>query len=281
MIITPQDIINHFGLSSSESLQMFVKWIDFSPNQQNPRKSEQVYVPNGIQLTAGQFAYITIKAQTGKSIFKGFIFVNAETSFIKTSNQRVSRTYYNMYGVGQKNKIANVFEAYKKADEAVSLEEAMPRPQRLEMLAKRSSGSYDRFLGLAKAHEVINGFDSNQVAEIKRFWDDWNGKQQAQQQAPQAAPLAQSPFAVQQQPAQIASGPLQSPFAVQQTQQAAPPAQSPFVAQQQPIQAPMAPQMAPQAFQSQVPQATLEGIYSLLQQLLMSNMAQSVAPRVQ
>lgn len=276
MTITPQDIINRFGLPCSESLQMFVKWIDFSPNQQNPRKSEQVCVPNGIQLDAGQFAYITLKKLTGKSVFSSFIFANTETSFIKTSNQRVSTTYYNMYGVKQKHKIANVFEAYRKADEVVSFEESMPRLQRLEMLAKRSSGSYDKFLSLAKAHEVINGFDRNQVAEIKRFWDSRNLFQQSQQATQSASIPMQSPFAAQQLP-QTATGPAQSPFAVQQTQQAALPAQSPFVAQQQPIQAPMAPQMAPQTYQTQASQATLEGIYSLLQQLLAANTAQASA----
>jgi hypothetical protein len=266
MTITPQDIINRFGLPCSESLRMFVKWIDFSPNQQNPRKSEQVCVPNGIQLAAGQFAYITLKTQTGKSVFSSFIFANAETSFIKTSNQRVSTTYYNMYGVKQKNKIANVFEAYRKADEAVSFEESLPRQQRLETLAKRSGGSYDKFLGLVKSRDLINGFDRNQVAEIKRFWDARNTPSQVQQQASQMAPPAQSPFAAQQLP-QTATGPAQSPFAAQQTPQTALPAQSPF-AEQQPIQ-------APQASQTQVPQATLEGIYCLLQQLLAANTAQA------
>lgn len=262
MIITPQDIINHFGLSCPESLQMFVRWIDFSPSQQNPKKSEPVCVPNGIQLGAGQFAYVTLKTQTGKYVFKSFIFANTETSFIKTSNQRVSRTYYNMYGARQKNKIANIFEAYRNADEVVSAEEAMPLQQRLDMLAKRSNGSYDKFLGIVKAHEVINGFDSNQVAEIKRFWDDWSGKQQTPQQAPQAAPLAQSPFATQQQPAPIASGPLQSPFVAQQPIQ----------------QAPITPPMAPQI---QTILAALQSICNQLQQLLMPNTAQSITPRVQ
>ena len=261
MTITPQYIINHFGLPYSGSLQMFVKWIDFSPNQQNPRKSEQVSVPNGIQLDAGQFAYITLKTQTGKSVFSSFIFANTETSFIKTSNQRVSTTYYNMYGAKQKNKMTNVFEAYRKADELVSFEESLPREQRLENLAKRSGGSYNKFLGLAKAHELIYGFDPKQVAEIKRFWDSWNMRPQAQQLSPQAAPLAQSPFAEQQQPVQTAPGPMQSPFATQQ-----------------PIQAPMAPQMAPKEQASQV---TLQGIYNLLQQLLMANTVQSATPRVQ
>jgi len=276
MTITPQDIINRFGLPCSESLRMFVKWIDFSPNQQNPRKSEQVCVPNGIQLDAGQFAYITLKTQTGKSVFSSFIFANAETSFIKTSNQRVSTTYYNMYGVKQKNKIANVFEAYRKADEAVSFEESLPRQQRLETLAKRSGGSYDKFLGLVKSRDLINGFDRNQVAEIKHFWDARNTLHQVQQQAPQTSFPAQSPFSGQQQPVQIASGPLQSPFATQQTPQVALPAQSPFAAQQ-PVQAPTTPSMAPQAYQTQVPQATLEGIYRLLQQLLAANTAQASA----
>ena len=259
MTITPQDIINRFGLPCSESLQMFVKWIDFSPNQQNPRKSEQVCVPNGIQLAAGQFAYITLKTQTGKSVFSSFIFANAETNFIKTSNQRVSMTYFNMYGVKQKNKIANVFEAYRKADEAVSFEESLPRQQRLEMLAKRSGGSYDKFLGLVKSRDLINGFDRNQVAEIKRFWDLWNQPQQSHQ-ATQSAPI-----------------PMPSPFTEQQTPQAALPAQSPFVAQQ-PVQAPTIPPMAPQ---TQAPQVSLQGIFNLLQQLLMANTAQSVTPRVQ
>lgn len=273
MTISIQDIINHFGLSSSESLQMFVKWIDFSPNQQNPRKSEQVSVPNGIQLDAGQFAYITLKTQTGKSVFSSFIFANTETSFIKTSNQRVSMTYYNMYGVKQKNKMTNVFEAYRKADELVSFEESLPRQQRLENLAKRSGGSYDKFLGLAKAHDVIYGFDKKQVAEIKHFWDSRNQSQQSQQATQSASIPMQSPFAAQQLP-QTATGPAQSPFAANQAPQAALPAQSPFAAQQ-PIQAPTAPQMAPQAFQTQVLQAALEGIYSQLQQLLAANMAQA------
>ena len=252
---------------------MFVKWIDFSPNQQNPRKSEQISVPNGIQLDAGQFAYITLKTQTGKSVFSSFIFANTETSFIKTSNQRVSMTYYNMYGVKQKNKITNVFDAYRKADELVSFEESLPRQQRLENLAKRSGGSYEKFLGLAKAHELINGFDRNQVAEIKHFWDARNTLSEAQQQAPQAAPPAQSPFTMQQQFAQTATGPLHPPFAAQQAPQAALPAQSPFAAQQ-PIQAPTAPQMAPQA---QATQVTLQSIYNLLQQFLMANTAQASA----
>lgn len=269
MTITPQYIINHFGLPYSGSLQMFVKWIDFSPNQQNPRKSEQISVPNGIQLDAGQFAYITLKTQTGKSVFSSFIFANTETSFIKTSNQRVSMTYYNMYGVKQKNKMTNVFEAYRKADELVSFEESLPRQQRLENLAKRSGGSYDKFLGLAKAHDVIYGFDKKQVAEIKHFWDSRNQSQQSQQATQSASIPMQSPFAAQQLP-QTATGPAQSPFAAQQTPQTALPAQSPF-AEQQPIQAPTTPSMAPQ---TQAPQVTLQGIYNLLQQFLMANTAQ-------
>ena len=263
MTITYQDIINHFGLSNSENLQMFVKWILLSPGQIYPLKSEQMNTPSGFQLDVGQFAYITLKSETGKHVFSAYIFANSETSFIKTTYYRISLTHFMMFGKNCKDKIADFWEAYKKADATVSFEESQPRLQRLENLAKRSGGFYEKFLGLAKAHEVINGFDRNQVAEIKRFWDARNTPSQVQQQAPQVAPPAQSPFSTPQ-PAQIASGPLQSPFTAQK-----------------PIQAPVAPQMTPQASQTQVPQATLEGIYSLLQQLLAANTAQSVTPSVQ
>lgn len=273
MTITPQYIINHFGLSSSESLQMFVMWIDFSPSQRFPQKSKQQSAPNGIQLGVGQFAYVTLKSGAGKHVFSAYILVNSENSFIKTTYRRISLTHFMMFGQNCKDKIADFWKAYKKADETVSIEESMPLPQRLEMLAKRSGGSCDKFIKLAKAHDVINGFDPKQVAEIKRFWDSWILSQQTQQ-TPQTSLPAQSPFAVQQ-PAQTAPGPLQSPFATQQAPQAALPAQSPLAAQ--PIQAPMAPQMAPQTYQTQASQATLEGIYCLLQQLLAANTAQASA----
>lgn len=271
MTITIQDITNYFGLSSTESLQMLVKWVSLSQGQYYPQKSEQRSAPNGIQLDIGQFAYITLKSGTGKHIFSAYIFADSTTSFRHTNYHRIALTHYLMFGKTCKDKVSDVFRAYRKADETVTMEESLPRQQRLENLAKRSNGSYEKFLGLAKAHELINGFNRNQVAEIKRFWDARNTLHQVQQQAPQAVSPAQSPFAVQQ-PAQIASGPLQSPFAVQQAPQAALPAQSPFIAQYQPVQAPMAPQMAPQM---QAPQVTLQGIYTLLQQLLAANVAQA------
>lgn len=120
---------------------------------------------------------------------------------------------------------------------------------------------------------MINGFDRNQVAEIRRFWNSRNTRPQVQQQAPQVALPAQSPFTVQQQPVQTAPGPMQSPFAAQQVPQTALPAQSPFAAQQ-PIQAPEAFQMAPQA---QATLVTLQSIYNLLQQLLAANTARTSA----
>lgn len=277
MNIFLNDITSRFGILNPENLQMFVKWILLSPSQKYFQKSEQMSAPNGIQLDVGQFAYVTLKSGSGKHVFSVYIFVDSATSFRQTSFYRITLTHYLMFGKNCKDKVSDVFQAYQKADETVTKEESLPRQQRLEMLAKRSGGSYDKFLGLAKAHELINGFDRNQIAEIKLFWDARNTLPQVQQQAPQAAPPAQSPFTVQQQFAQTAAGPLQSPFAAQQAPQAALPAQSPFVAQQQPIQAPMAPQMAPQASQTQVPQATLEGIYCLLQQLLAANVAQASA----
>ena len=258
MTITHQDIINHFGLSSSENLQMFVMWIDFSPSQRFPQKSKQQSVPNGIQLGVGQFAYVTLKSGAGKHVFSAYILVNSENSFIKTTYHRISLAHFMMFGQNCKDKIADFWKAYKKADETVSIEESMPLPQRLEMLAKRSGGSCDKFLKLAKAHDVINGFDPKQVEEIKRFWDARNQSQQ-NQQIPQAAPPAQSPFVAQQQPVQTAPGPMQFPLAAQ------------------PIQAPTTPSMAPQAYQTQVPQATLEGIFCLLQQLLAANTARTSA----
>ena len=276
MIISLNDITSHFSILNLENLQMFVKWILLSPSQKYPQKSEQMSAPSGIQLGAGQFAYLPLKTGADKHVFSAYIFADSATSFRQTNFYRITLTHYLMFGKNCKNKISDVFQAYRKADETVSLEESMPRQQRLEMLAKRSNGSYEKFLGLAKAHELINGFNRNQVAEIKRFWDARNTLPQVQQQAPQAAPPAQSPFSGQQQPVQIASGPLQSPFATQQTPQEAPPAQSPF-AEQQPIQAPTTPSMEPQASQTQVPQATLEGIYCLLQQLLAANVAQASA----
>lgn len=263
MTISIQDIASRFGISNPENLQMFVKWIQLSPSQKYPQKSEQMSAPNGIQLGAGQFAYITLKSETGKHVFSAYVFADSATSFCQTNYSRITLAHYLMFGKNCKDKISDIFQAYRKADETVSMEESLPRQQRLENLAKRSNGSYERFLGLAKAHDVINGLDPKQVAEIKRFWDDWSGKQHAPQQAPQqaqqAVPLAQSPFAMQP-PAQTASEPLQSPFAVQQ-----------------PIQAPVTPQMAPQM---QTIQATLQAIYNLLQPLFAPNMAQSVAPRV-
>lgn len=259
MSISIKDITSYFGLSYTDNLQMFVKWIQLSPSQKYPQKSGQMKAPNGIQLGAGQFAYITLKSETGKHIFSTYIFADSATSFCQTNYSRITLAHYLMFGKNCKDKISDVFQAYRKADETVSMEESLPRQQRLENLAKRSNGSYEKFLGLAKAHELINGLDPKQVAEIKRFWDDWSGKQQTPQQAQQAAHLAQSPFAMQQ-PAQTASEPLQSPFAVQQ-----------------PIQAPVTPQMAPQM---QTIQATLQAIYNLLQPLFAPNMAQSVAPRV-
>lgn len=276
MTITHQDIINRFGLSSSENFQMFVKWILLSPSQKYPQKSEQMSAPSGIQLGAGQFAYLTLKTGTDKHVFSAYIFADSATSFRQTNFYRITLTHYLMFGKNCKNKISDVFQAYRKADETVSLEESMSRQQRLEMLAKRSGGSYDKFLGLAKAHELINGFNRNQVEEIKRFWDARNTLPQVQQQAPQAAPPAQSPSAAQQ-PAQATPGPLQSPFAAQQAPQAVLPAQSPFAAHQ-PVQAPTMPPMAPQ---TQAPQVSLQGIFNLIQQLLMANTAQSVTPRVQ
>ena len=258
MTITPQDITNHFGLPSSDNLQMLVKWILLSPSQEFPQKSEQMSAPNGIQLGAGQFAYITLKSGSGQHIFSAHVLANSETNFIRTTHYRISLTHYLMFGKNCKDKVADFWEAYKKADKVVSAEEALPRQQRLEMLAKRSGGSFDKFLGLAKAHDVINGRNPKQVAEMRSFWDSWNQPQQSQQVG-QSAPLAQPPFSVPQ-PAQTAPGPLQSPFAAQR-----------------PVQAPVTPTMAPQAFQSQISQATLEGIYSLLQQLLTANMVQTSA----
>ena len=262
MTITPQDIINHFGLPSSDNLQMLVKWILLSPSQEFPQKSEQMSAPNGIQLGAGQFAYITLKSGSGQHIFSAHILANSETSFIRTTHYRISLTHYLMFGKNCKDKVADFWEAYKKADKVVSAEDALPRQQRLEMLAKRSGGSFDKFLGLAKAHDVINGRNSKQVAEMRSFWDSWNQPQQSQQVG-QSAPLAQPPFSVSQ-PAQTAPGPLQSPFAAQR------PVQAP--------QAPTTPQMAPQ---TQVPQVTLQDLFNLMQQLLMANTAQSVTQRVQ
>ncbi|MDD5942031.1 hypothetical protein [Fibrobacter sp.] len=253
MTITIQDITNYFGLSSTESLQMLVKWISLSQSQNYPQKSEQMCAPNGIQLDAGQFAYVTLKSGTGKHVFSAYLFADSATSFRHTNYHRIALTHYLMFGKTCKDKVSDVFQAYRKADETVTTEESLPRQQRLENLAKRSNGSYEKFLGLAKAHELINGFDKKQVAEIRNFWDSWILSQQTQQ-APQTSFPAQSPFSGQQQPIQIASGPLQSPFAAQQ-----------------PIQAPMAPQMAPQA---QATQVTLQSIYNLLQQFLMANTAQ-------
>ena len=259
MNISLNDITSHFGISNPENLQMFVKWILLSPDQDFPQKSGQMSAPGGFQLEVGNFAYITLKSGADKHVFSAYILANSETSFIKTSHYRISLTHYQMIGKNCKDKVANFWEAYKKADKTVSFEESLPRLQRLEMLAKRSNGSYDKFLSLAKAHDVINGFDARQVAEIKRFWDARNTPSQVQQQFPQAAPPVQSPFSTPQ-PAQTALRPLQSPFAAQQ-----------------PIQVPVAPQMTPQASQTQVPQATLEGIFCLLQQLLAANTAQASA----
>lgn len=259
MNISLNDITSHFGISNPENLQMFVKWILLSPDQDYPQKSGQMSAPGGFQLEVGNFAYITLKSGADKHVFSAYILANSETSFIKTTHYRISLTHYQMFGKNCKDKVANFWEAYKKADKTVSFEESLPRLQRLEMLAKRSNGSYDKFLGLAKAHDVINGFDARQVAEIKRFWDARNTPSQVQQQFPQAAPPVQSPFSTPQ-PAQTALRPLQSPFAAQQ-----------------PIQVPVAPQMTPQASQTQVPQATLEGIFCLLQQLLAANTAQASA----
>lgn len=273
MNISLKDITGRFGIPNPETLQMFVKWIQLSPSQKYPQKSEQMSAPNGIQLDVGQFAYVTLKNGSGKHVFSAYVFADSATSFRQTNFYRITLTHYLMFGKKCKNKIADFWAAYKKADEVVSLEEAMPRPQRLEMLAKRSNGSYDKFLGLAKAHELINGFDRNQVEEIRRFWDARNTLHQVQQQAPQTSFPAQSPFSGQQQPVQIASGPLQSPFATQQTPQAALPAQSPFAAQQ-PVQAPVTPSMAPQA---QAIQALLQSFCNQLQQLLMANVAQASA----
>jgi hypothetical protein len=262
MTISIQDITQYFGLPSSDNLQMLVKWVLLSPSQEFPQKSEQKCAPNGIQLDAGQFAYVTLKSGTGKHVFSAYLFADSATSFRQTNYHRIAQTHYLMYGRNCKGKIPDIFQAYKKADEAVTMEESMPRQQRLEMLAKRSGGAYDKFLGLAKAHELINGFDRNQVAEIRRFWDSRNTLPQVQQQAPQVVPPTQPPFSVPQ-PAQIASGPLQSPFAAQR------PVQAP--------QAPTTPQMAPQ---TQVPQVTLQDLFNLMQQLLMANTAQSVPPSV-
>lgn len=258
MIISLNDITSRFGISNPKNLQMFVKWISLSQSQNFPQKSEQMCAPNGIQLDVGQFAYITLKSEAGKHVFSAYVFADSTASFRQTNYSRITLTHYLMFGKSCKDKISDVFQAYRKADETVSKEESLPRQQRLENLAKRSGGEWSKFLGLAKSHELINGFDRNQVAEIKRFWDARNTLSEAQQQASQAAPPAQSPFTVQQQFTQIASGPLQSPFA-----------------EQQPIQAPTTPSMAPQASQTQVPQATLEGIYCLLQQLLAANTAQA------
>lgn len=272
MTITHQDITNRFGLSSSENFQMFVKWISLSQSQNYPQKSEQMCAPYGIQLDVGQFAYITLKSETGKHVFSAYVFADSAASFRQTNYSRITLTHYLMFGKSCKDKISDVFQAYRKADESVSKEESLPRQQRLENLAKLSGGEWSKFLGLAKSHELINGFDKKQVAEIRNFWNSRIRSQQTQQ-TPQTSLPAQSPFAVQQ-PAQTATGPLQSPFAAQQVPQAPLPAQSPFAAQQ-PIQAPVAFQMAPQTFQTQVLQAALEGIYSQLQQLLAANMAQA------
>ena len=260
MTISIQDIASRFGISNPENLQMFVKWIQLSPSQKYPQKSEQMSAPNGIQLGAGQFAYVTLKSVSGKHVFSAYIFADSATSFCQTNYSRITLAHYLMFGKNCKDKISDIFQAYRKADETVSMEESLPRQQRLENLAKRSNGSYERFLGLAKAHDVINGLDPKQVAEIKRFWDDWSGKQHAPQQAQQAAPLAQSPFAIQQQPAQTASEPLQSPFVAQQPIQQAP-------------TTPLAPQM-------QAILAALQSICNQLQQFLMANTAQSVTPSV-
>ena len=169
MIISLNDITSRFGILSPENLQMFVRWIDFSPSQKYPQKSKQQCVPNGIQLGVGQSAYVTLKTDAGKHVFSAYILVNSETSFIKTTYYRISLTHFMMFGQNRKDKVADFWEAYKKANETVTIEESMPRQQRLEMLAKRSGGSYDKFLGLAKAHELINGFDKKQVAEISFY----------------------------------------------------------------------------------------------------------------
>lgn len=259
MSISINDITSRFGILNPENLQMFVKWIQLSPNQKYAQKSEQMEAPNGFQLDAGQFAYVTLKSKNDKHVFSAYIFADSATSFRQTNFSRITLTHYLMFGKNCKDKVSDVFQAYQKADETVSKEESLPRHQRLENLAKRSGGVWNKFLGLAKSHELINGFDRNQVEEIKRFWDARNTQSQHQQQFPQVAPPEQSPFSAPQ-PAQIAPAPLQSPFATQR-----------------PVQAPIAPQMAPQVSQMQVPQATLEGIYCLLQQLLAANMVQASA----
>ena len=258
MNIFLNDITSRFGISNPENLQMFVKWISLSPSQKYFQKSELMSAPNGIQLDVGQFAYVTLKSGSGKHVFSAYIFVDSATSFRQTSFYRITLTHYLMFGKNCKDKVSDVFQAYQKADETASKEESLPRQQRLENLAKRSC-SYEKFLGLAKAHDVINGRNPKQVEEIKRFWDEWSGNQYAQQQQPpQVVPPTQPPF-TEQQPSQAAL-PLQSPFAAQR-----------------PVQAPATPPMAPQASQSQIFQATLEGIYSLLQQLLTANMVQTSA----
>ena len=245
MTISISDITNYFGLSNTDNLQLFVRWVLLSPNQKFPQKSEQTCAPNGFQLDVGQFAYMTLKTESDKRVFSAYIFADSTISFRRTNYPRISLTHYLMYGKSCKDKISDVFQAYRKADETVSMEESLPRQQRLANLAKRSGGEWNKFLGLAKSHELINGFDKKQVAEIRNFWDSWILSQQTRQ-APQAASPAQSPFAVKQS-AQTVPGPLQSPFVAQQ-----------------PVQAPTTPPMAPQ---TQAPQVSLQGIYNLLQQL--------------
>ena len=65
MTISIQDVANRFGISNPETLQMFVKWIQLSPNQKYAQKSEQMEAPCGFQLDAGQFAYVTLKSVSG------------------------------------------------------------------------------------------------------------------------------------------------------------------------------------------------------------------------
>ena len=124
MTIYIQDITNYFGLSSTDNLQMLVKWIMLSPSQEFPQKSEQMSAPSGIQLGAGQFAYLTLKTGTDKHVFSAYIFADSATSFRQTNFYRITLTHYLMFGKNCKNKISDVFQAYRKADEIVSKEES-------------------------------------------------------------------------------------------------------------------------------------------------------------
>lgn len=89
MIISLNDITSRFSILNPENLQMFVKWISLSQSQNYPQKSEQMCAPNGIQLDAGQFAYVTLKSGTGKHVFSAYLFADSATSFRQTNYLRI------------------------------------------------------------------------------------------------------------------------------------------------------------------------------------------------